>query len=88
MDKYRQFIRGKFTEEELESAIIGLFKEEGWDYAHGESQHRRSEECDDDSRRGHEQGKSRHFRSSCSGVSLPPHGMKKMWPDFLPLSFS
>ena len=54
----------------------------------GVKQHRRSEECDDDSRRGHEQGKSRHFRSSCSGVSLPPHGMKKMWPDFLPLSFS
>ena len=44
MDKYRQFIRGKFTEEELEGAIIGLFHEEGWDNVHGESLHRRYED--------------------------------------------
>lgn len=41
MDKHQQFIRGKFTEEELERAIIELFQEEGWGYARGESLHRR-----------------------------------------------
>ena len=44
MDKYQQFIRGKFTEEELESAIIELFHDEGWSYINGESLHRRYED--------------------------------------------
>lgn len=44
MDKHQQFIRGKFTEEELERAIVGLFREEGWGYVHGEFLHRRYED--------------------------------------------
>lgn len=44
MDKHQQFIRGKFTEGELEHAIIELFQEEGWNYTQGESLHRRYED--------------------------------------------
>ncbi len=38
------FTRGKFTEDELENAIIELFKNEDYDYVHGESIHRQYEE--------------------------------------------
>jgi type I restriction enzyme R subunit len=34
------FIRGQFTEAELESAIIGLFQEQDYDYVLGETIHR------------------------------------------------
>jgi type I restriction enzyme R subunit len=34
------FLRGQFTEAELESAIISLFQEQGYDYIHGETIHR------------------------------------------------
>jgi type I restriction enzyme R subunit len=32
---------GKFTEQELESAIIELFKDEGYSHVHGETIHRK-----------------------------------------------
>ena len=35
------FIRGQFTEAELESAIITLFEEQGYTYTHGDMLHRR-----------------------------------------------
>lgn len=35
-----QFMRGKFTEDELEHAIIDLFERQGYDYVDGESMHR------------------------------------------------
>ena len=38
------FIRGQFTEAELESAIISLFTEQGYDYVLGETIHRGFEE--------------------------------------------
>lgn len=38
------FEKGKFTEAELELAIIELFKEQGYDYVDGESIHRRFED--------------------------------------------
>ena len=39
-----QFTKGKFTEAELESAIIELFKQEGYTYTCGEEIHRKYEE--------------------------------------------
>lgn len=39
-----EFIRGQFTEAELESAIITLFEQQGYSYVHGDSIHRRYEE--------------------------------------------
>jgi type I restriction enzyme R subunit len=38
------FVRGQFTEAELESAIISLFTEQGYEYVLGETIHRRFEE--------------------------------------------
>jgi len=38
------FEKGKFTEDELEQAIIELFKEQGYDYVPGESIHRQYED--------------------------------------------
>lgn len=38
-----EFIKGQFTEAELESAIITLFEQQGYDYVHGDSIHRRYE---------------------------------------------
>ncbi len=38
------FEKGKFTEAELELAIIELFKEQGYDYVNGENIHRRFED--------------------------------------------
>lgn len=38
------FERGKFTEDELESAIIELFQLEGYSYVHGDSIHRKFDE--------------------------------------------
>ena len=35
------FEKGKFTEEELEAAIISLFIEEGYDYTDGNTIHRK-----------------------------------------------
>ena len=37
-------VKGKFTEDELEHAIIELFRAEGWNYIDGESVHRRFED--------------------------------------------
>jgi type I restriction enzyme R subunit len=34
------FVRGQFTEAELESAIIGLFQEQNYEYVHGDTLHR------------------------------------------------
>ena len=39
-----KFVRGQFTEAELESAIISLFTEQGYDYVLGETIHRGFEE--------------------------------------------
>lgn len=39
-----KFERGKFTEDELEQAIIELFKQQGYDYALGENIHRQYED--------------------------------------------
>lgn len=39
-----EFIKGQFTEAELESAIITLFEQQGYDYVHGDSIHRRYED--------------------------------------------
>lgn len=39
-----EFIRGKFTEEQLEQAIIQLFKDQGYAYIDGETMHRRFED--------------------------------------------
>ncbi len=39
-----KFIRGQFTEAELEAAIIGLFGEQNYEYVNGETIHRRFEE--------------------------------------------
>ena len=39
-----KFIRGKFTEEQLELAIIQLFKDQNYDYVNGETMHRRFED--------------------------------------------
>jgi type I restriction enzyme R subunit len=38
------FIRGQFTEAELESAFISLFTEQGYDYVLGETIHRAFED--------------------------------------------
>ena len=38
------FVRGQFTEAELESAIISIFTEQGYDYIIGETIHRGFEE--------------------------------------------
>lgn len=38
------FERGKFTEDELEQAIIELFKQQGYDYILGENIHRQYED--------------------------------------------
>ena len=35
---------GKFTEAELETAIIELFQNQGYDYVHGETLHRKYED--------------------------------------------
>lgn len=39
-----EFIRGKFTEKQLELAIIQLFKDQDYDYVNGETMHRRFED--------------------------------------------
>lgn len=39
-----EFIKGQFTEAELESAITTLFEQQGYDYVHGDSIHRRYED--------------------------------------------
>jgi type I restriction enzyme R subunit len=39
-----EFIRGQFTEAELESAIITLFEQQDYTYVHGDSIHRRYED--------------------------------------------
>lgn len=39
-----EFIRGQFTEAELESAIITLFEQQGYGYVHGDSIHRHYED--------------------------------------------
>jgi len=36
-----EFIKGNFTEADLENAIINLFKEQGYDYISGENMHRK-----------------------------------------------
>ena len=41
MDYY--FEKGKFTEDQLEQAIIELFEEQGYEYIQGESIHRQYE---------------------------------------------
>ena len=33
------FVKGQFTEAQMESAIIALFEQQGYDYVHGESIH-------------------------------------------------
>lgn len=38
------FERGKFTEDDLEQAIIELFKQQGYDYVLGENVHRQYED--------------------------------------------
>lgn len=38
------FEKGKFTEAELESAIITLFEAQGYTYVHGDSIHRQFDE--------------------------------------------
>lgn len=38
------FEKGKFTEEELENAIIALFEAQGYTYVHGDSIHRQFED--------------------------------------------
>ena len=38
------FIKGQFTEAQLESAIIALFEQQGYTYVHGESIHRQYED--------------------------------------------
>lgn len=44
MDKTTTFSKGKFTEDELEHAIIELFCAEGWNHLDGEALHRRFED--------------------------------------------
>lgn len=39
-----EFIKGQFTEAELESAFTTLFEQQGYDYVHGDSIHRRYED--------------------------------------------
>ncbi len=39
-----EFIKGKFTEDQLEQAIIQLFRDQGYGYINGESIHRRFED--------------------------------------------
>lgn len=39
-----EFVRGKFTEEQLEQAIIQLFKDQGYAYINGKTMHRRFED--------------------------------------------
>jgi type I restriction enzyme R subunit len=39
-----EFIRGQFTEAELEAAIITLFEQQGNSYVHGDSIHHRYED--------------------------------------------
>lgn len=39
-----EFIKGKFTEDQLEQAIIKLFRDQGYGYVNGESIHRRFED--------------------------------------------
>lgn len=39
-----EFIKGQFTEAELESAITTLFEQQGYDYVHGDSIHRHYED--------------------------------------------
>ena len=34
------FVRGNFTEKELENAIVELFKQQGYTYQHGDEIHR------------------------------------------------
>ena len=38
------FIKGQFTEAQLEEAIIALFEQQGYTYVHGESIHRKYED--------------------------------------------
>lgn len=38
------FVKGQFTEAQMESAIIALFEQQGYDYVHGESIHRTYED--------------------------------------------
>lgn len=38
------FEKGKFTEDELEKAIISLFEQQGYDYVHGDNIHRKFED--------------------------------------------
>ncbi|MDR3076394.1 MAG: hypothetical protein LBU26_03750, partial [Synergistaceae bacterium] len=36
-----EFLSGKFTEAELENAIVALFQEQGYSYVHGDVIHRK-----------------------------------------------
>ena len=38
------FVKGKFTEDQLEQAIITLFEQQGYTHVHGESIHRKYED--------------------------------------------
>ena len=39
-----EFVRGQFTEAQLEAAIIELFQQQGYIYVHGEKIHRQYED--------------------------------------------